>query len=62
MEKSYFSRLNYVHNNAAKHGLVAKAEDYDWCSASWFSKHACPAFQKVIASFETDQLKVYDDF
>lgn len=61
-QKSYFARLNYVHNNTVKHGLVANACDYDWCSAAWFAKHTTPAFQKVIASFKTDQLKVYDDF
>lgn len=43
-QKSYFARLNYVHNNPVKHGLVAKAEDYDRCSAGWFAKHASPAF------------------
>ena len=61
-QKSYFARLNYVHNNPVKHGLVHRAEDYDWCSAAWFAKHATPSFQKVIASFKTDKLNVYDDF
>jgi len=31
-EKSYLARLNYVHQNAVKHGLVAVANQYDWFS------------------------------
>ena len=61
-QKSYFARLNYVHRNAVKHGLVDKAADYPWCSAAWFAKQASPAFRKTIASFKTDRVKVYDDF
>jgi putative transposase len=61
-QKSYLARLNYVQNNPVRHGLVAKAIDYDWCSASWFAKTASPVFQKTVASFKTDALNVYDDF
>ena len=39
-ENSYYARLNYVHNNPVKHGLVQDAELYPFCSASWFKKHA----------------------
>jgi putative transposase len=31
---SYFARLNYVHQNAIKHGLVPVADQYPWCSAA----------------------------
>ena len=61
-EKSYLARLSYVIRNPVKHGLVAVAEDYPWCSAAWFSKNASPAFQKTVASFKTDRLKIDDDF
>ena len=37
-EKSYLARLNYVHQNAVKHGLVARACQYRWCSAAWFER------------------------
>ncbi len=33
-EKSRLVRLNYVNNNAVKHGLVRNATDYPFCSAS----------------------------
>ncbi len=61
-QKSYFARLNYVNNNAVKHGLVPKAADYPWCSAAWFDNTASPAFRKTIASFKTDTLKIYDEY
>jgi putative transposase len=31
---SYLARLNYVHRNAVKHGLVPLASQYAWCSAA----------------------------
>lgn len=61
-EKSYFARLNYVHQNPVKHGLVHNASGYPWCSAAWFERTASPAQVKTIYSFAADHLKVYDDF
>jgi putative transposase len=59
---SYLTRLNYVHRNAAKHGLVKVANQYPWCSAAWFERTASPAQIKTIYSFKTDTVKVPDDF
>jgi putative transposase len=59
---SYLARLNYVHRNAVKHGLVAIANQYAWCSAAWFERTASPAQVKTIYSFKTDDVNVYDDF
>jgi putative transposase len=61
-ERSYLARLNYVHQNAVKHGLVVKANQYRWCSASWFERVASPAMVKTIYSFKTDKLNIHDDF
>jgi putative transposase len=61
-EKSYLARLNYVHQNPVKHGLVAQANQYRWCSAAWFEWTARPAQVKTIYSFKIDKLKVFDDF
>ena len=44
-EKSYYARLNYVHQNAVKHGLVPVANQYQWCSASWFERAAKKSFE-----------------
>ena len=59
---SYLARLNYVHQNAAKHGLVRVASQYPWCSAAWFERTASPAQVKTIYSFKIDRVNVYDDF
>lgn len=61
-EKSYFARLNYVHQNAVKHGLVKEAKDYPWCSASWFEATATPAQVKTIYRFKYDRVQVEDDY
>jgi putative transposase len=61
-EKSYLARLNYVHQNAVKHGLVPVANQYRWCSAAWFERTATPAQVRTIYRFKTDRLKVEDEF
>src|SRR5207244_6040960 len=61
-ERSYLARLNYVHQNAVKHGLVPVANQYRWCSAAWFEGTATPAQVKTIYSFKTDRTSVVDDF
>ena len=61
-EKSYFARLNYVHQNAVKHRLVHTADRYPWCSATWFERTAAPSQVKTIYSFKTERLKVLDDY
>ena len=59
---SYLARLNYTHQNAVKHALVAVANAHPWCSAAWFERTASPAQVKTIYGFKTDQVKVEDDF
>jgi putative transposase len=61
-EKSYLARLNYVHQNPLRHGLVPVANQYPWGSARWFERTATPAQIKTIYRFKTDQLKLADDF
>jgi len=61
-ERSYLARLNYVHQNAVKHGLVRVANQYPWCSASWFERTASPATIKTIYSLKVDTLKIDDDY
>ena len=61
-EKSWLARLNYVHQNAVKHGLVPVANQYRWCSAAWFESNASPAFVSSVYSFKTDRVSVIDDF
>lgn len=61
-ETSYLARLNYVHQNAVRHGLVRVANQYRWCSATWFERVATPAQVQTIYGFKTDQVNVEDDF
>jgi len=61
-ERSYIARLNYVHQNPVKHGLVTIANRYRWCSAAWFERTVSPATVKTIYSFKTDNLNIHDDF
>jgi putative transposase len=61
-EKSYLARLNYVHQNPVKHGLVPVANRYPWCSAGWFERTAQPAQVKTIYGFKIDALKIFDDY
>jgi putative transposase len=61
-QRSYLARLNYVHQNAVKHGLVPVANQYLWCSAAWFERTASPAIVKSIYRFKWDRISVQDDF
>jgi putative transposase len=61
-QKSYLARLNYVHQNAVKHGLVAVANPYPWCSAAWFERVASTAMVESIYRFKMDEVRVSDDF
>jgi len=61
-ERSYLARLNYVHQNPVKHGLVAVANHYRWCSAAWFERETSPAMVKTISAFRIDRVAVDDDF
>ena len=61
-ERSYLARLNYVHQNPVRHGLVAVANRYRWCSAAWFERNTSPAMIRTIYSFKTDKINIHDDF
>jgi len=61
-EKSYLARLNYVHQNPVKHGLVPLACHYRWCSAAWFERTATRAQVRTIYGFKIDKLNVRDDY
>ena len=61
-EKSYLARLNYVHHNPVKHGLVGNAENYRWCSMSWFTRNASAGFRRTVLAFKIDKVTVKDDF
>ena len=59
---SYFARLHYVHENPVHHGVADRANDYQWCSARWLEQRADPAYQKLLYSFNIDNVNVFDAF
>lgn len=61
-QKSYLARLNYVMNNSVKHKLVLQADQYRWCSASWFKETSSKAYRQSVLSFNTDEVNVSDEF
>ncbi len=61
-EKSWLARLVYTHQNPVKHGLVADAKQYKWCSAAWFEENARPSLVKTLRNVNVDRVNVYDDF
>jgi putative transposase len=61
-QTSYLARLNYVHQNAVKHGLALTANQNRWCSAAWFERTASTSLVKSIYGFNIDKVKVHDEF
>ena len=61
-QHSYLARLNYVHQNPVKHGIVDVATNYPWCSAHWFETTAPTSFYKTVRNFKFDSIHVIDDF
>ncbi len=61
-QRSYLARLNYVHQNPVKHGLVPVANLYPWCSARWFERNTPTSQIKTINRFKIDKLNIPDDF
>lgn len=61
-EPSWLARLRYTNENAVHHGLVQNAENYRWCSASWFASTARRGFAETVNRMKVDRINVYDDF
>ncbi len=61
-DTSYFARLNYVHQNPVKHGLVEEAVEYPFCSYKWFLDTESVEFRSLVLSQPIDQVNIKDDF
>ena len=59
-QRSYLSRLHYVHQNAVHHGLVEVGSDLKWCSAKKFKESVTPAWLKTISSFKYNEIAAED--
>jgi len=60
--RSYLARLNYVHCNAVRHGLVRYPARYTWCSAGWFEREAERPFYRTVMGIRSDRVRIMDDF
>jgi len=60
--RSYLARLNYVHCNAVRHGLVRDPARYSWCSAGWFEREAERPFYRTVMGIRSDRIRIEDDF
>jgi putative transposase len=49
-EKAYWESLLYVHVNPVRHGMVARADEYPFCSYTWFKERAEPGFVQTVLS------------
>lgn len=61
-QPSYLARLNYVHQNPVKHGLVEVASNYPWCSAAWIERVAPKSFVKTLRRFDFRRVQIDDEF
>jgi putative transposase len=61
-QRSYLARLQYVHQNPVKHGLVRVAIEYPWCSAGWLERTASTARIESLRRFKIDRIEVADEF
>ncbi len=61
-EKSYLTRLRYVHENPVKHGLVENAAEYPYCSYKWFIEQGDNDLTEKVMSQPIDKVNVFDDF
>lgn len=61
-EKSYYTRLHYIHSNPVKHGMVKDAMDYPFCSYRWFVEQGTKDFQEEVFSQPFDKANITDDF
>ena len=61
-EKSYYARINYIHQNPVRHGLVSSAENYRWSSMRWFEDRAGIPLASAVRQIRIDRIKVVDEF
>jgi len=61
-QSSYLARLNYVNNNPVRHGLVRRAADYPYCSASSFETQFSARVLQRLSTYGHKRVKEPDEF
>ena len=61
-ERSYYTRINYIHQNPVQHGIVSAAENYRWSSMKWFEDRVGIPLASAVRQLKIDRIKVVDEF
>jgi putative transposase len=61
-ERSYYARINYIHQNPVRHGIVSAAENYRWSSMRWFEDRVGIPLASAVRQIKIDRIKVVDNF
>ena len=61
-EASFCARINYVHWNPIKHGLVTRPDAYSFGTYRIWLQQQQDELQRIESSFPFDRVSVYDDF
>jgi len=59
---NWYAKLNYVMRNPVKHGLVANAANYPWCSAGLFGVTAPKQLVRTVSQFDDARVEIDDDY
>ena len=59
---AYYARMRYVMENPVKHGIVADAVTYPYCSSATYLADASRAEVRRLLSFGCSRVRVPDDF
>ena len=61
-EKAFYARINYIHQNPVRHGIVSAAENYRWSSMRYFADRVGNPLAEAVRRMKIDKIKVVDDF
>lgn len=59
---AFYARLNYIHWNPVKHGLVKAPEQYPYSSYRLYLESDPEMFHRIQMNYPYDRVKVYDAF
>ena len=61
-EGAYFARVNFIHWNPVKHGMVSSPELYQFSSYHVWQERSPDELQRIEKAYPFDRVKAYDDF
>jgi putative transposase len=61
-ERSYYARLNYIHWNPVRHGVVKSPEDYEFSSYRFYLDRQGEWLKRIEKEYPFDRVNVFDPF